>query len=560
MNPINVFKISPWKARFLNISGFIFGSLAIVFQYLWNPDPHHDGIMLTAAIAVKDGLLPNRDFFAQYGPMAPLIQGHALGLFGSSLTGLRIFTAFLLIATGAMVAYRTYQVFGIKYALLIFFIWSLTGPMGLPWSSVISTFLLTLVLFTSFGIKGQELILRPRPFLFASQLLIWGSLVRVHLVVVAFLVLIVLVIYRHHFPNNLYLKWSLLSGVNIITALVALHVTGILGPYIEQSFVWAFEHYASPAVTLSYLSGLIWFLLVPLTSVLLGCVAVVLSERTRFVRFPVITMVFVTTVTALFLASGIEKSDSDSLFDIRFFIPELLRRLLLTVNYVPLMFSVIIFGLLIFKKSPALLKLNVNHTLVAAIAIGTAAQLYPLFDPWHLWMISPVFLISTVLIAQRFLVTSRMDFGISFVSLVIVLTLSLNFASNFDSQRYTFKSSTLQGMSSSRDDAVFLDRTLMKLQFHNKEERKILFLCGDGLYASASGHFLSQDSMFVNWGIKPLRITSETELIFLCEVSRVTIGAYLDNGWRMRFIEPNGHLNFKNERLFNSLIERGRDE
>lgn len=560
MKLFHLCKPSHLRARFLSLCAFIVGSLAVISQYLWNPDPHHDGIMFTAAIAVKDGLLPNKDFFAQYGPLSPYIQGSSLSLFGNSLTGLRIFTAFLLIATGAMVGYRTLQTLGSKYAILVFLIWSLTGPMGLPWSSIISTFLLIFVLFTSFSVKNHELTLRPRVFLITSQLLVLGILVRVHLVVIITLISVVLVFYRKLFPDKLYLKWFAVSGLNIIISLISLHGTGVLSPYVEQSFIWAFEHYASPAVTLSYLSGLIWFFLVPLTVVIFAKAVTLFLGLSKIIRASLLLTIFMIITATLVHVSNTKKTESDSLFDVNYFMFELLRRLLLAINYLPLMFSVAIFFLLIIKKLPGDIKLNQNYFLIAAISIGTLAQLYPLFDPWHLWMVSPVFLMAAVLVSSTMKFSLRKDFGITFVSIVMLTVLSINFVSNLNSQTYKFKSSILNGMSSSREDAVFLDRTLVNIEKYVKKEDEIVFLCGDGLYAAANGHFLSEGLMFVDWGIDSPKVTRETKFIFFCEVTKVSIDAYLRNGWTKKFIEPNGHVNFENAVLFNSLIERQYDE
>lgn len=560
MNLSHLCKPSLLRAWFVSVCAFIIGSLAVITQYLWNPDPHHDGIMFTAAIAVKDGLLPNRDFFAQYGPLSPFIQGLSLSLFGHSLTGLRMFMAFLLITTAAMLGYRTLQIFGSKYAILVFLIWSLTGPMGLPWSSILSTFLLTFVLFASFSVKNRELTLRPRVFLITSQLLVLGILIRVHLIAVITLISIVLVFYRKLFPNKLYLKWFVLSGLNIAISVSALHGKGILSPYIEQSFVWAFEHYASPVITFSYLSGLIWFFLVPVTVMIMARSVNLVQALPKILRVLLLSALFAINTAILVYVSNTEKTDSDSLFDINYFMFELLRRILLVLNYLPLMFSVIMFLLLIFKKLPTTIKLNQNYLLVASITIGTLAQLYPLFDPWHLWMVSPIFLVAAVLILMVFTVSQKSDFGITSVSIVILTALSINFVSNLNSQTYSFKSSILQGMSSSRNDAVYLDRTLIKIEKYVKKEEEIVFLCGDGLYAAANGHFLSKGFMFVDWGIDSPKVTRETELIFLCEVTRSSIETYLRNGWTKKFIEPNGHVNFENALLFNSLIERQLDE
>ena len=93
MNLVRVGTIKSISKFFFALTLFIIGSWAIVAQYRWNPDPHHDGIMLTGAIAYIDGYLPNSEYFAQYGPLTSIFQGFGLLVFGKTLLGLRLFTS-----------------------------------------------------------------------------------------------------------------------------------------------------------------------------------------------------------------------------------------------------------------------------------------------------------------------------------------------------------------------------------------------------------------------------------------------------------------------------------
>ena len=69
-----------------------FAQLVFVFSaYRLEPDPHHDGVIYGAAVGASQGLVPQRDFLSQYGPMQPLINGIWLTLFGTSMLSLRFF-------------------------------------------------------------------------------------------------------------------------------------------------------------------------------------------------------------------------------------------------------------------------------------------------------------------------------------------------------------------------------------------------------------------------------------------------------------------------------------
>ncbi|MDA9863355.1 hypothetical protein N9C58_00105 [bacterium] len=53
-------------------------------------DPHHDGVMVAAAVAVRDGLMVQKDVFAQYGPVTPLLQGWVLKTGMDPTLGIRL--------------------------------------------------------------------------------------------------------------------------------------------------------------------------------------------------------------------------------------------------------------------------------------------------------------------------------------------------------------------------------------------------------------------------------------------------------------------------------------
>ena len=56
-------------------------------------DPHHDGIILGAAVASANGQFGPGSAFSQYGPLSPLIHGFFLDLTSSSMLNLRYFAA-----------------------------------------------------------------------------------------------------------------------------------------------------------------------------------------------------------------------------------------------------------------------------------------------------------------------------------------------------------------------------------------------------------------------------------------------------------------------------------
>jgi hypothetical protein len=113
-------------------------------------DPHHDGIILGAAIASSNGLFGPSEAFSQYGPLSPLLHGWFLEAFGNSMLNLRYFAALNALVISALLFSLIRKIADNWAALLISStwvftsaIWSTTFPGALlPWPSLIATALL----------------------------------------------------------------------------------------------------------------------------------------------------------------------------------------------------------------------------------------------------------------------------------------------------------------------------------------------------------------------------------------------------------------------------------
>lgn len=550
------FSLHAYLRYCLATSIFVAGGLAIIIQYRWNPDPHHDGIMFTAAVGFNEGLRPNVDFFAQYGPLGPILQGLGLQVFGTTLFGLRFFSAILLIFSGAMFTIRAFQAYGLKVACGLWVCWSLTGPMGLPWSSVISTFLIVLVLFFSFGYRRQTFLFRPQVFLFVSQLLIIGSLIRIHLAVIVLLIGLTLVSKRSSLPRGFTSRWLSLSITNTLLLIFLLYKFEVLGAYFDQSFVWAISRYSTPELTRTYLSGLIWFVIIPLAALILTLLLNRFSSFPNKLKYP--TVIVSLALLALFLiyANSYTNSETESLFDPRYFLIEFFRRISLMLDYIPVTLLLLAISISIFKRQRLFQKNNLSNLILLSIGLGTLAQLYPLFDPWHLWLISPVIIMCLILLRTEYRFHANYSKPLAYISIVVTLSLGVNFAQGLRSQTYEFESVVLSGMTSSREDASELDETMLAIEKIGIESQSVQFLCTDGLYASATQSYLSQGPLFVDWGLDKSPLGTHTRLIFVCDYTQDAINQYLESGWDDFFVLSSGHINQKNEQLFNALMKR----
>lgn len=535
---------------------FAIGAIAIILRYRWDPDPHHDGIMFTAAVGFNDGLRPNVDFFAQYGPLSAVLQGLGLQVFGVTLFGLRFFSAVLLIFAGAMFAFRAFQFFGLKFACFLWICWSLTGPMGLPWSSVISTFLIVLVLFVSFKCQDQVVRFQPFVFLFVSQLLIIGTLIRIHLVVIVVLIALTLITKRSSLPRGLTIKWVTLSLSNVAVLLFLLDLFNILGAYFDQSFVWAISHYSTPALTLTYLSGLIWFVVIPLAFLVLFLMLNRVSSLPSIYRYLVLISSLSILASFLVYANSYTNEAAESLFDPRYFMIEFFRRLSLILDYIPVTLLILVILLQVFKGRKIIQQDSFTNLILFAVGLGTLAQLYPLFDPWHLWLISPVIILCLVLLLTDTKIQAPHSNSIAYIAAVVTLALGVNFISGLRSQTYEFESIVLSGMTSSREDAPALDNTMLALEKANIESQGVRFLCTDGLYASATQEYLSRGPYFVDWDLDESVLDPQIQFIFVCDYTQKEINYYLDSGWDDLFFLSSGHTNQESKPLYNALMKR----
>jgi len=150
---------SQWAHVVAPLVGLSFFVLQLPFAR-FNFDSHHDGYMLAAAIAVRDGALIHRDVITQYGPITSLIHATWLLLPLGPALALRIGTIVMnsltamLIADIGRVAPRAWgisQTASVAASLGWILLNDTYRPEGimtwavatLPWSSALATFFLT---------------------------------------------------------------------------------------------------------------------------------------------------------------------------------------------------------------------------------------------------------------------------------------------------------------------------------------------------------------------------------------------------------------------------------
>jgi hypothetical protein len=270
--------------------------------------------------------------------------------------------------------------------------------------------------------------------------------------------------------------------------------------------------------------------------------------------------IFFVVILSLGIFVRVSKSNDlevQSLYNPSFFLTEFCRRVLLSWDYLSISLFVFLAALMIYRSILRRADLELAQFLLIAFGLGSLTQLYPLFDPWHIWMVSPIFVIILTLLVPRdsFGASSRKSLLTMSTAIGLILCLQLN--NMADRQIFQFKSVLLNGMSSERVDSTYIDKTLIALEDLDTSRDKIRFLCTDGLYAAASQKYMSVDLMYVDWGLGLSPIRNSNKLLFVCNYTQKQIEAYTDKGWQISFNIANGLVNSQNVILRNALLERG---
>lgn len=524
--------------------------------YSWEPDQHHDGVMFAAAVAVREGKLPNKDVFAQYGPVTPWIQGIWLRLTSPTVLNMRILTVFFILGISILI-YRLLQRFlSRKLALLTSFAWVLTGPFGLPWSSLITTFL-TLLTIQVISEVGKRRASNSRDVLYvtASLCFVVGTFTRVHFVLIGIAVGIYLRLTGERLRIFRLNTFEIASFVNFSIFLMVFQYLGILKPYLQQCIFWAFGSYSTaPELSKSLVIDFLW---IPAVGIFVIAMLYLLGNFANHNKFwvkhsPFLFVLFI--YASSLVGSRLARTGEQTLRNPRILFIDASQKMLYGIGYSAITIFVI-FTLVLLKRSQFKLK---NFPLEFWVAAASLAQLYPFFDPHHVWFVTPTLMVALISIFPRCEMNTEQVFikGASPLLLVAFTALFTQFWLNTTQIRYEYISPQMKGMESIWRSADEIDRTLILLnQFAIPES--VQFECSDGLYAVANEKYLANSPMFVTWGPR-LESTRTAKQLFACYLDRSQIQSYLDSGYSIIFKTEWQPLTYPNDRkywnvLFNTL-------
>jgi hypothetical protein len=519
--------LSPKYLLFVLGFGFQFTLLGLAMRL--DPDPHHDGILYGAAVSVKNGGFPNRDAFAQYGPLIPELQGLWLRLFGPSLFYIRFQALLIFILCSIAIWYVAKNYFPPISAFTISSAWVLALPSVLPWPNIYTTLIAILSLLTLVDIPRRQLRDRPVATIIASALIGIGTFGRIHLLAIFVLVLIYLIVSQNQRPKIVF--WLLGYFGSVSTILFVIFLNGSLSSFITQCISWPLTKYAGPELSKSYLVGFLWY---PIIFFFIASSVVFIAWLLKKYRSSFFSLLIaVSAFMSLLWISRQDRVGNLTLANPRILAIDSATNMLNSISYFAAFLMVLCSIYLLFNSR----KIRPEVAISILYCAGILTQLYPLYDVNHLWLISPILLIvCLVTFGDHSLFSKHRKDGTMFVLTGVCVALVAQLLLFISIPREPFESPSLKGMYAPARFTFYLDKTMKDLTSFAAPE-STLFECENGLYAGAGGNYLASSPAFVNWG--PSNESFDVnDLIFMCDATDQEIEMKTKSGYTVIFKTP----------------------
>jgi hypothetical protein len=505
-----------WLIVSLTFSGFIF-----LLQAPWDPEPHHDGIMFTAAFAASKGMIANRDYFTQYGPLTPEIQGLWLHLTDPTLLNLRIFTALLLTLSAGLLFWTTYKFLGSKLAFLIAVGWSLSTPKilptNLPWSSIFSTLLILVVMLLIPHAMAASGVKQKFCGGLIGFLLFMGGFIRIQMWLNCILLILAILILRRRDGQTLVINGFVGGVVGLVISVSVMHWLGMYSSWFSQCISWAIHAYSGPKPDIK---AQIVNTLLPLSFFYFSFIFIAYLKLTQRIR----NKLFPSAGLGIFLLALSQIGRIPLDYKLKSFRNPKYMLIWQSENVHYLLNDLAIFAVLYFAYEIIRYKLktiSLANLMYVALGLGTLTQLYPSPDALHLWWIVPV-----CFAAVAPLLPDRMErlFGpgwqksTGFAIGVLIFSLLVNLGISASETRVRYTDPILSGMRGSANSPT--EETMLLLAKYGRTG-SVDMQCQNGLFASAGGRYLASSGAFVNWGPRgnDINQTSSTQRFF-CFISK----------------------------------------
>lgn len=489
------------KYRTLFFSFFlVIGSLYLnlLFAKL-DPEIHHDGIIFPAAVAASEGLVPNRDFFTQYGPLGPIFQGFWIDLTSPTLLNLRNLSAILITTSSVLVILLTYRAWGLFLSSLIAttsaIAYPTVLPAMLPWPTLITTNLILVCMLILQRIERLETNRHIRYLFYVIGVLLGiGFYVRLHLIAV----LISLFVALSFKVSKQYNPWIILFGfLNVIVIMTIYQIkTNSFVQFIEQCFLFPIGNYGgiSKGAKATIVDLALFFMFLLFMSFFF--------IAQRFQRFYSLNrsrgkslILFAAFLVIFFIIYKLGTKANSLPVESRSFINPVYLFLWVCEHFRYIIgYSSV--GTLLFCIITVFVKrrvVNTKSTLVMAMAIGSLAQLYPSPDQLHVWWITPVAIVG---ISQLEISLFKLQESLRIFIYALFILQSFHAYSFLGIPRIDYPTYIYEGM---RGDDMGINLTTQRAS-ELMGAKNSYFHCAHGIYAAANGQFNSSSFDFVDWG------------------------------------------------------------
>ena len=512
------------KARIFTIGLF---TLVFFVTNIWlarfDVEGFHDGYSLAPAIAVSEGLIPNRDVSYIYGFLSPLIQGFWLKLTGATLLNLRLLNAILVtfnFALSLLVLSRRWSLsLSVLAVSCVAFAYTSILPAMIPWPSVLLNTIIVILVYFHTSKRDHEYLQPHILWSVTGFLLSTAFFLRIHAIFIVLLLALCLFLNKNFFSLLNFIVSFLSTSV---LYMLILGTFGALPDFVKDVFLYPRELYLNEAVpwqshlvNLFLLLSYFGFLLLLLGIHFLQRIALDRSSRNSSL-VPLLTTIvtFIVTFLSYQFGSGVEQIpvNQRSFLNFEYFtryFAQNMRFLLVYSLAAFLIYScirILINGQM--RKKP-------NLVVPFAFSIGSLAQLLPSPDYLHLWWISPVL----IMCIPFFFDGKTMDSLVWKAVLLGVLFTNLIFLHSTLSQNRPYIEETvargMYGLSSQIPDSDLLESLRAIEKFFGEE--KGYFHCRMGIYSVANGDFLSKTRDFVSWGFQTQDKVDLPGLHFFCD-------------------------------------------
>lgn len=553
MKNIQEIRIASSKSRKVLLLGFFaVSALYLSMRALVDPEPHHDGIIFANAVASKDGLFPNRDFFSQYGPLFATFGGWSLKLFGSHLYVLRIVNAIILAVIALFIVYWVSKFFGMRFAILISLIWVFSSGQIwvalLPWSSVLLQLIIISAVSLLIAFSGRDGNKSYLAFFFSGFILTLGIFVRIQSSFFIILLGIIVLSEKKKLRRKsfLYVLGSLISFLILISWLIINHS---LADYYNECIVWAQDKYGSPHFPFLSLIPLVYFPGITLAWILWYRFLTKKSTTNAIQKFSILKLL---PFLFLCLCLVVTLLNDQSYLSIRH--PDILLRdifanFLFSPHYLVVTFAAIIaicYAFQLVKNINKRFSSSIHEKIGIFLLCTGLIQLYPAWDKGHIWYVTPQLILGVALYFSakdgmfQPLTTHLFPTVISFFLILLLQNIYV-----MSQTRIQFHDEIFKFMRSSPETVSNFDTNFAALRTIPSKSSVILD-CTDAIFSVSQGSYSIRNLNMVNWSPDGLRKLPAADYIFACNMTLEDIAKYLTRDFILLGTYPSINLLDKN--------------